>query len=60
MAVKTLTANDVAKLLGVPVKEIYRLIREGLLKGYKTKDTVRLDAESVDLYVLRKENPTQQ
>jgi excisionase family DNA binding protein len=51
---KTLTANEVARRLGISVKDIYRLIREGVLKGYKTKDCVQMDAESVEHYVASK------
>jgi excisionase family DNA binding protein len=48
---KALTANEVARRLGVSVKDIYRLIREGMLKGYKAKYCVQVDAKSVEHYL---------
>lgn len=53
---KTLTANEVSQRLGVPVKEVYRLIREGTLKGYKTKDSVRVDVEGVLYFQATKQS----
>jgi excisionase family DNA binding protein len=55
---KTLTANEVARRLDLPVKDIYRLIREGILKGYKTKDCVQMDTESVEHYLSTLRCPT--
>jgi excisionase family DNA binding protein len=45
-----LRATEVAKLLAVSVKEVYRLIREGQLDGHKSKDSVLLDARQVEVY----------
>lgn len=49
--VKTLLAKVVAERLNVPVRQVYRLIREGILKGYKDQDDVRVYADSLTEYL---------
>ena len=41
---------DAARLLGIPTRELYRLIDEGALPAYRFGRTIRLRAGDVDAY----------
>ena len=41
---------DVGRQLGVPTREVYRLIDEGALPAYKFGRTIRLLASDVEAY----------
>ncbi len=41
---------DVGRILGIPTREVYRLIDEGMLPAYKFGRTVRLLAADVEEY----------
>ncbi|MDQ4069902.1 MAG: helix-turn-helix domain-containing protein [Actinomycetota bacterium] len=41
---------EVARLLGIPTRELYRLIDEGALPAYKFGRTIRLLASDVEEY----------
>lgn len=45
---------DVARLLGVPTREVYRLIDEGALVAYKFGRAIRLRTSDVDAYRRRR------
>ncbi len=47
---KWLKPIDVARLLGIPTREVYRLIDEGALPAYKFGRTIRLLASDVEEY----------
>ena len=44
---------DVARELGVPTREVYRLIDEGVLPAYRFGRTIRLLAADVEAYRRR-------
>jgi putative molybdopterin biosynthesis protein len=44
---------DVARLLGVPTRAVYRLIDEGALPAYRFGRTIRLRAADVEAYRRR-------
>ncbi len=50
---KWLKPIDVARLLGIPTREVYRLIDEGALPAYKFGRTIRLLATDVEEYRRR-------
>ena len=50
---KWLKPVDVARLLGIPTRELYRLIDTGALPAYKFGRTVRLLATDVEEYRRR-------
>lgn len=45
---KWLTTREATKRLGVPARELYRLIDEGMLPAYRAGRDVRLLASDVD------------
>ncbi len=47
---------EVARLLGIPTRELYRLIDEGALPAYKFGRTIRLLASDVEEYRRRGDN----
>ena len=49
---------DVARLLGIPTRAVYRLIDEGVLPAYKFGRTIRLRATDVEAYRLREKDQT--
>ena len=50
---KWLKPVDVARLLGIPTRELYRLIDTGALPAYKFGRTIRLLATDVEEYRRR-------
>ena len=50
---KWLKPIDVARLLGIPTREVYRLIDQGALPAYKFGRTIRLLATDVEEYRRR-------
>ena len=50
---KWLKPIDVARLLGIRTREVYRLIDEGALPAYKFGRTIRLLATDVEEYRRR-------
>ena len=50
---KWLKPIDVARLLGIPTREVYQLIDEGALPAYKFGRTIRLLATDVEEYRRR-------